>query len=472
MGIRGTSSIWASALLAAATLWLIPTASAAPGPPSPTFLPFFLTAVFILEGLTAVMMWQHYKADGDVRLLMLGCAYAWTAMIVLPYAVTFRGLVLADPSWFSASSTSWLWVIWHVGFPLLLGVALCPWPRRWEAARFVAMERRTSTSALALLLEIVALAGVTVIATMTPWLPMLERSNDYLQLTHAIGPEIIALNLAAVIMVAAGWWRAHPIERWVLLAVTAAAADSILSLMAQSRFTIGWYAGRGANLVASSALLLAVLVETDRLYRAMAAQHGSLRSQASTDPLTGVANRRGLEASGNALRNLALTTRTPLAAFQIDLDWFKAINDTHGHPTGDDVLVAVAQRLQKIGRAGDVIGRMGGEEFVLLAAGSDAVTADAIASRLLESMRQPTLTRSGALTVTASIGYAVLDDSESLDSLLARADAALYRAKRAGRDRAFASSLDDSPVQSGQAQGTRVDPRTRRRREQPGDGAP
>jgi diguanylate cyclase (GGDEF)-like protein len=120
----------------------------------------------------------------------------------------------------------------------------------------------------------------------------------------------------------------------------------------------------------------------------------------------------------------------------IDIDHFKRVNDTYGHPTGDDVIREVAARLSGSLRTENVVGRYGGEEFaVLLALTDQDVTA------CLERLRRavgdvPVPTRSGPLTVTVSIGAALLRPADGdVSALLARADAALYEAKTSGRDR-------------------------------------
>jgi diguanylate cyclase (GGDEF)-like protein len=151
-----------------------------------------------------------------------------------------------------------------------------------------------------------------------------------------------------------------------------------------------------------------------------------LARQAETDPLTGVANRRGL---ARALeRDVAAARRTDrhLAVAVLDLDHFKAFNDTHGHPTGDLLLRNAVRAWRERLRAGDMLARYGGEEFVVvLPDAGDAVTA----VRAIERVRTATP------GMTASAGVALWDRREPAAHLIRRADAALYEAKRSGRDR-------------------------------------
>jgi diguanylate cyclase (GGDEF)-like protein/PAS domain S-box-containing protein len=160
------------------------------------------------------------------------------------------------------------------------------------------------------------------------------------------------------------------------------------------------------------------------------AEHQRLQHLAGHDSLTGVANRaqfRGWLAGALAIgeRNLAL-------AF-CDLDGFKAINDTYGHTQGDQVLVQVADRLRASLRAGDELARMGGDEFtVLLRNVADAEGANHIVDRLLGALRAPFVVEGDEVTLGMSIGIALAGDGSTADSLLARADEALYAVKRSG----------------------------------------
>jgi diguanylate cyclase (GGDEF)-like protein len=155
---------------------------------------------------------------------------------------------------------------------------------------------------------------------------------------------------------------------------------------------------------------------------------------AVVDDLTGLPNRRHFFEVANRDVGAAQRHARPVAAMMADIDHFKRINDTYGHPTGDDVIRVVAGRLAAGIRQPDLIGRYGGEEFTLLL--SDAAEAAKIAERLRAVVAsEPIETRSGPLEVTISVGlaFSVSGDAE-VSSILARADAALYEAKKAGRN--------------------------------------
>jgi diguanylate cyclase (GGDEF)-like protein len=162
----------------------------------------------------------------------------------------------------------------------------------------------------------------------------------------------------------------------------------------------------------------------------------ALRALAHTDPLTGLVNRRGLqEQLALALRQASLLN--PVAVYLVDLDGFKPINDRHGHDVGDALLVAVGQRLQSQVRHSDSVARLGGDEFVVLAHGLDTDdAARAMGEKLVASFDAPFDALGLRCTVGLTVGYALApQDGLTPESLLKRADEAMYAGKQAGRGR-------------------------------------
>lgn len=180
------------------------------------------------------------------------------------------------------------------------------------------------------------------------------------------------------------------------------------------------------------------LIDTSRdLQRANA----ELFALSSSDGLTGIANRRAFDQAFANEWQRAERGGTSLAVIIGDVDYFKRYNDTYGHQSGDACLCTVAQALAGAGRrAGEVVARFGGEEFVVLLPDTDVSGAAAIAGRLLDAVRElriPNTSSDVADYVTMSFGFAALVPAagSSPDDLIAAADAALYRAKDGGRDR-------------------------------------
>jgi len=163
--------------------------------------------------------------------------------------------------------------------------------------------------------------------------------------------------------------------------------------------------------------------------------HGLVERQALVDGLTGLANRRAANEALHAEAARAERLETPLAVVLADLDGFKDVNDEHGHAVGDAVLRVFAEVLRETLRESDVAGRWGGEEFLLLLPGADADGAAQLAERVRVRLAARSIPGSPGLHVTASFGVAEYAGETNTEQLLAAADGALYRAKRAGKDR-------------------------------------
>lgn len=182
----------------------------------------------------------------------------------------------------------------------------------------------------------------------------------------------------------------------------------------------------------------------DRLIRAQEA----LRELAVHDPLTGLLNRRACLDSLLAELNRGRRAGNPLCIVMADIDHFKRINDAHGHLTGDEVLCEVARRMQSSLRRYDTIGRFGGEEFLFVLPECSLEEGVKLAERICHLVRsEPAKAQNKSIDVSISLGVAVANQPVpgDLEVLLGSADAALYRAKEAGRNRVEFSANLPSP---------------------------
>jgi diguanylate cyclase (GGDEF)-like protein len=164
---------------------------------------------------------------------------------------------------------------------------------------------------------------------------------------------------------------------------------------------------------------------------------------AITDELTGLYNRRGLFEIGRLEIERTRRYNQPLSAILIDIDHFKRVNDQYSHAIGDQVLRSFAKCIQENTRELDIIGRIGGEEFVLLLPGSNHKSAHNTAARLQELIaKNITQTSLGVIKITVSQGVAEMDHSMiDLNDLVQAADRALYRAKETGRNKVVSSAI-------------------------------
>jgi diguanylate cyclase (GGDEF)-like protein len=229
---------------------------------------------------------------------------------------------------------------------------------------------------------------------------------------------------------AAGWF----LIAWGLLeALTIATALNLQFSREAGESTLLLYYGLPGSMVAAAVLI--ALGVADRLRDQRLALTDAER-RAQSDALTGVLNRRSLleRLDGACLR--ARARGLPIALLFIDLDHFKQINDTHGHPAGDACLRAIIGPIQAELRQSDVIGRYGGEEFVVILSSADAAAAQPIAERIRQRVAEISVPGFGApIHLTCSIGVATSDMLGVWgEHLIARADEAVYAAKRCGRN--------------------------------------
>lgn len=248
---------------------------------------------------------------------------------------------------------------------------------------------------------------------------------------------------AVELQVTEPWWRGLPMLVLAGVALMALGAGAV-------RLRLRAIARRAARLE------LLVVQRTEELRRAnqeLASANQALAEASLTDPLTGLRNRRylSLVIEPEAARIARLYTTAgkgaalpnqDLVTFMIDLDRFKAINDTHGHAAGDEVLRLTAQALQGVARSSDTVVRWGGEEFLLLARGTNRRDAADLAERIRSTVAEQRFSLPGKETLgwTCSVGFAALPFDPrwpswlSWERVVALADAALYLAKKAGRN--------------------------------------
>ena len=178
---------------------------------------------------------------------------------------------------------------------------------------------------------------------------------------------------------------------------------------------------------------------------------------AALDELTGVANRRSIIAALDRDVSRAIRTREPLAVMMVDIDFFKRVNDTHGHLAGDHVLRSVVDVIRRRIRAQDIVGRYGGEEFLVVLCDTTAQGAHQLADQLRGAVQASSCAwGTQRLEVTVSVGVfgGRLEPGDSWDQLIHAADSALYRAKQNGRNRVEVASALCRWAPGGQVNGS------------------
>ncbi|MEY2690690.1 MAG: hypothetical protein RL375_4890 [Pseudomonadota bacterium] len=301
----------------------------------------------------------------------------------------------------------------------------------WRACQALIDEKETTREQVA-----VFLIGATAIS----WF---STSASFAQ--HRVASYFLA---TAWIASRSGWRAFKGLRRealalpaWALLASAGTIAAmfvwrAISGLTGQAQIELS-YASDANNTLALVAMVTVYTVNIMIAAVIFGRMTAELERQSRRDSLTGLPNRRDIVESLNIEWARYQRSGVPFSLACLDIDHFKAINDSHGHAAGDEVLIAVAQRMNRQLRPGDRLGRSGGEEFVALLCGCEPPQALAAAERLRLAVCDTAALRPGIdqhLTISIGVATACPADS-SADALLARADAALYRAKAAGRDR-------------------------------------
>ncbi|WP_244158619.1 sensor domain-containing diguanylate cyclase [Caballeronia fortuita] len=426
----------AAALTIVAAVLVWPHAKNA-GPVIPAFLPVFATWVTLTEGLTALLLWTQYVVSGRLLFAALSGAYAFTSVIaaiqllVFPGIFSTTGLLGAGPQ-----TAIWIWVFWHGGFPVLVTASLVGRSIPSTLGRR-ARGRAVVVGAVAIAIALCALAS----AGQSHLPSLVAQSGSYAQLSSSPAALIVeAMCLAALGCHLSATRLRSLMDLWLAVALLGTLIDVTLTLSASARYSVGWYAARGASMVSSSAVLGMLIYETTGLYRRLSETHRTLVEASARDGLTGVFNRAYFDERFAREFSFARASNQPLCVLLIDVDHFKQYNDMFGHLAGDKCLRQVSGALAgTLRRQGDVVARYGGEEFVVVLAGCEPTAGLRVAESLraaVEKLAIPSASPDGG-PVTVSIGLATSfsNAGESATALLGLADAALYRAKARGRNR-------------------------------------
>ncbi|MEW6344620.1 MAG: sensor domain-containing diguanylate cyclase [Paraburkholderia sp.] len=449
-----------SGLILCVILAILPVAGVA-APRVAAFLPLFAMAVFITEGLTAYLLWTQFMITRGAFLAALAGAYAYTSvavaiqLMVFPGVFSPGGLLGAGPQ-----SAVWIWAFWHGGSPILILVALYvrrrfPNPLPRARLRLAGLALMGGPACLSLLVCMLAIRGAAA-------LPQLVDAQSYQRLQHSPpGISVAVLSAVALLYLVITTRLRTLLELWLGVALFAGLGDVLVTLVANSRYSVGWYVARLESVLASSTVLGVLIWEISHLYRELHAANARLAEHASRDGLTSIFNRRYFEERYPLALGQANAAQRALSILMVDIDHFKRFNDTFGHLHGDECLVAVAGALQAgLRRSGDFVARFGGEEFVVVLPDCDREMATRLADMLHTAVARlevaaPCNEVGGVnVCVSVSIGAATSTPAEPIPAaeLLAHADAALYRAKEAGRNRVTAwhtaplARTDDAPA--------------------------
>lgn len=434
----------------------------------PQFATLHASFVFVVDGIVAFLLFGQFAYRRRPTYLLLGAAYLFNALVMIPFLLTFPGALRAEGVVIGGSQSSvWVWHAWHIVFPLLVILSLLVHER--DAEHTVPPQQIVPGIAWTVVAA-AALATLVAIATSVfhERLPVLV-TPDRVPVTptfHVAGGIAVAVTATALALAVWSGRRRAILHIWLAVAIAALLGDTVASLTAPGRYTVGWYFGRVESMVAATVLLLVYLTQTNRLYRQLSKRVSELfasnrklaalveekealvaelqqrkeeiRQLAHFDPVTELPNRRLLmDRLEHALAQGARHGHATALLF-LDLDKFKAVNDRLGHEAGDRLLHEVGARIAHCVRREDTASRLGGDEFVvLLPVVAKKEDAEATAEKILKALGEPITLAGEPLEITASVGVALSGPGARLTAseFLARADEAMYVAKKSGRNR-------------------------------------
>ena len=392
------------------------------------FVPICATLWGVADLLTAYLLLTQFSINGVRAFAVLGAAYIIPGVLTMGYLVFFPDLFFIGPTSLGLQQVSvWLWIVWHIAFPLVLGgyhlfdrdlsvrITSEAGVRRWLGSA-------VTVSAIG------CAATLALIVALQDRLPTIIDGGHFTPIySTKLAPIIVAINVLAALAIVSSK-RSSRLQLWLGVALCTAALDGALNALSSGRYTVSWYVGKLETLATATVVLMILLSEVGALYRRL----GQL---ATIDGLTGIANRQSFDSDARFALHLHRRSATELAFLVVDVDFFKQYNDRYGHHAGDLILRRVAESLRaSCTREVDLVGRFGGEEFVILLPGTNEEGAMRVGEAIRSGVERLGIAHessSVAKVLTVSIGAAVVQrgTTAELEALFRRADLALYQAK-------------------------------------------
>jgi diguanylate cyclase (GGDEF)-like protein len=403
----------------------------------PSLYPLFTASMFMINLMASALLFIRGSIERRGDSIRLGFAYCYVCLISIPQAASFPGGLMPEPLIGSAQTPALIWCLWHIGF----GLAILRYA--WFAGRTAPPFSGVVSSILAAVLGV---AGATYLATAgAPLLPTVITQGGFV----VQGPALVWPGVAAAVtlasLVAVLRLSRTPERLWLAVGLVASCLEVWLTLRGAARYTLGWDLSKAVSLVASLTVLLSLIYDIVLLYSEAAAKNEGLEVLARIDGLTGLANRRRFDEVLQQELRRARRQCEPVSLVLLDVDRFKSYNDRYGHPMGDECLRRIAGAVSgALWRPGDLAARYGGEEMAVVLPGTEIVGAVLIAERLRSAVAALAIEHAdsdeGIATVSAGVASIVpLRGDETAATVTAAADAALYQAKRGGRNRVCAA---------------------------------
>lgn len=398
----------------------------------PGFIAICGIVIFFASLQTAFLLYSQSKLNLDSGISILACGYLWISFLALARTLFLPGILFSVQSFpENTQIAAWLWIIWHVIFPLcVIFYCLVNLGKISFSYRFLQWVFRTVPFIISLL--------IIVLIQVEDLLPSLIIGGNY----DAIYLDYFILSLAVVSFAFLTLSRGlnNRQDLWLILAVTVHGFDVFYGILGSARYSMGWYMGMISSVISSSIILSIFIYEIFSIAQSKSQENLYLKDMSEMDPLTGIANRRKFNRMFENLWQLSLRQQKSLCLILIDIDHFKLYNDSFGHPSGDRCLIKIARALSLIPkRKTDFTTRMGGEEFAILLYGVSEKIGNQIAEetrKAVELLGIPHLDPPFLyVTISVGCGTVIADATSSPEEFFNQVDQALFKAKAGGRNR-------------------------------------
>ncbi|MBI1351577.1 MAG: EAL domain-containing protein [Actinomycetales bacterium] len=387
-------------------------------------------AMVIIYATTAAMVVTYARATGEVGYLVLAGTFMYAGGVMAIFVTAYPNAILqTDPPtilWGTRDSAVALFHLWQLAVIIGLPIATVIIARDYRRGRPPMLGRGVPITVAAVTAALVATA--LAVGPAGGLLPSLVKGIEATPVSKALFWVEMLLALVGTFVVAVEARRRSAIARWMLAVMVITWGGAVASLAAD-RYSLAWYYNRVVGLVAALVLLLILIRDIGRVER-------ETLSLLGRDALTSAASREALlialERHVRRSRHLGV----PVTVVWIDIDDFKDLNDHYGEQVGDAILIEVAARIRALLGPGDIIGRSGGDDFIVVAVGRNVEQSETLAESMLAAIHQPCNPAGTSVSVTASLGLAggtVVGGSPEV--LIRQAMLALLAAEQAGGDR-------------------------------------
>jgi diguanylate cyclase (GGDEF)-like protein len=404
-------------------------------------LPMVLTAGFVAMIVSATISRTQFRATNRPTLAFLSNLFGVSALLLIPTLAVTPHVFSDDGFGLGIGTAMWMWILEHATFVTLAIVyaiaeaTLSPRVFDTGAARSIGAR----VAVIALTGASIAAAGV---ALAHGNLPFIGDENGFSPLFHRyVEPGLLGSSAVALIILCMATRLRHTTSLWFAVILTGFAVDVWAGGDALTKpFTLGWYAALAAGAIAQTLYLAVQLRSANQQLVAFAADKRSLIETTLRDPLTRLLNRRGFDERFDDILTASRLRGKAASIVLFDIDHFKVFNDTFGHPAGDEALKKISAAVGAVvNRSNDACCRIGGEEFAIVLGETDASGAMTVAERVRSTVMRLKLPQNPEFgdMLTVSVGTATVFPNAVIESkeLYTRADKALYKAKRLGRNR-------------------------------------